>query len=66
MLNSSFLDNDPMCIRDLSDEQLSELVAVLDENEGHKNHKEFLKEFNSECNRRAADAQEGFAGGEWI
>lgn len=66
MLNSSFLEQDPKKIRNLSDEQLRELVTVLDENENHKNHKAFLSEFNKECNRRAGIAQEGFANGEWI
>ena len=66
MLNSSFLEQDPKKIRNLSDEQLIELVKILDSNENHKNHKVFLKEFNRECNRRAGSAQEWWANGEWI
>lgn len=65
-MNRDILDESPEWIKTATEAELREFVKILDENETHPRHKALLDAFANECNRRAAEYNEGRNGGEWI
>lgn len=65
-MNRAILDESTEWMKTASEDELREFVKVLDGNEDHPRHRVLLVAFDKECNRRAAEYNEGRNGGEWI